>query len=154
MDGEAPALPDGEPIKLTYAPPVGSAAVRPWLRALIAVVVMGWTWFFVAYGRTMETASISTLGDSLVLAAIFGAAPAALVWLGLPWRRWAVALLLTLFIPVTVAETMALVEEQLFLRNCRALAPNTPCIVKDRFWPFQGNALWYDPPTGQYGAHD
>jgi hypothetical protein len=90
----------------------------------------------------------------VVFSLIFGVVPAALVWLGLPLRRYVLAVLLTAFIPEVLSEGYATLEEHLFVARCRTLSPTTPTVFKDRWWPNEAHYLYYDPATGELGGGD
>ena len=143
---------------------VGWPGDRPYLLILSLIrrirpfalpVVMAWAWYLATTLRTMSEASV--LGGLLicsVIAATTAIPPALLLWLGLPRKRYALAIALTVLLPALLAAGVASFEEHLFVAHCRTLPPTTPTVFKNRWWPNEDHHLGFEPATGYFWGGD
>jgi hypothetical protein len=151
-----------QPVHLDYqVPDPGERLYAPifsvlrWTRfATVPAAAFG-VWYFAVALRTTEPGGAWTRRLLLLGAvAIFGLAPAAVAWAGLPFRRYLLAVVLTAVLPTLPAEGFATLEERLFVARCRSLPAAAPTVYKDRWWPNGGNYLFYDPATSALGGGD
>ena len=143
---------------LDYEPAAADAGRTFFRRARVVTVpaVFAGVWYIAVSFRTTDAGG-SRVGRLFLcgfVGVLFGIVPAAAAWLGLPARRYLLAILLTALAPALLAEGYATVEEQVFLAQCRRLPPSRPVIYQNRWWPSGDHDLWYDPATGEFGGGD
>ena len=125
-------------------------------RIVTVPAVFASVWYVAVTFRTMGDGPAwpARLLMCVMMAAILGLVPAAVAWLGLPLRRYLLAVAVTALLPTVVAESYASVEEHLFVSSCRGLPPTAPTFFKDRWWPNRAHYLYYEPTSGEFGGGD
>jgi hypothetical protein len=121
-------------------------------RVVAFLSVLVWAYFVALYFRSWD-AGLSP-HTTLLVAVMFAGPFAALVLIGLPWRRHLALVAALLFVATVAAETVATSEEAWFVAQNKHLPPTAEIVFHDRWWPNGNSFLYFDPATGELGGGD